>query len=79
MSKLWIKYLPLCILLLVLGGCVTDGVSPTALQPICGALVGPIRYNTYVKTSARYSGAALAADLKLRNNIGRNIGCPLYR
>jgi hypothetical protein len=54
-------------------------LPPASLQSICSALVGPIRYNTYTKTSERYAGPILGIDLKQRNQIGRRLGCPLYR
>jgi hypothetical protein len=49
------------------------------IQPICTALMGPIKYNTYVKTSQRYAGPQLAPDLHARNQVGQWLGCPAYR
>lgn len=63
---------------IALSGCVTDGLSPTQLKPICAALVGPIKYNTFNKASQRYAAALLAMDLHQRNDIGRQLGCPQY-
>ncbi len=63
---------------LLLAGCVTDGLSPTQLRPICAALVGPIKYNTFNKQSQRYAAQLLAMDLHQRNDIGRQLGCPQY-
>lgn len=54
-------------------------LPPASLQSICSALVGPIRYNTYTKTSERYAGPILGIDLKMRNQIGSRLGCPQYR
>lgn len=54
-------------------------LSPAGLHAICAALVGPIKYNTYTKTSGRYAGPILGMDLKQRNQIGQRLGCPLYR
>lgn len=62
----------------LLTGCVTDGLSPTQLKPICAALVGPIKYNTFNKASQRYAAALLAMDLHQRNAIGQQLGCPQY-
>ena len=64
---------------IALSGCVTDGLSPTQLRPICAALVGPIKYNTFNKASQRYAAALLAMDLHQRNAIGQQLGCPEYR
>jgi hypothetical protein len=66
-------------LLFLCTACATLGVSPTSLDPTCTALVGPIKYNTFVKTSQRYAGPALAPDLKARNQVGQYLGCPLYK
>jgi hypothetical protein len=54
-------------------------LSPAGLHAICNALVGPIRYNTYTKTSGRYAGPILGMDLKQRNQIGQRLGCPQYK
>ena len=69
----------LCSVLLAgaLGACATT--APTSFAPTCTALIGPIKYNTFVKTSRRYSGPDLALDLKARNQVGQTLGCPLYR
>jgi hypothetical protein len=65
---------------LALGGCAHTGVRPTpTLTPACTALIGPIKYNTYVRTSRRYAGPDLAGDLKQRNQVGQFLGCPQYR
>ena len=63
---------------IALSGCVTDGLSPTQLRPICAALVGPIKYNTFNKASRRYAADLLAMDIHQRNDIGRQLGCPQY-
>jgi hypothetical protein len=75
---------PKRVLILLLGavavsGCATSGVTPNSLTPTCTALVGPIKYNTFVKTSGRYAGPLLAPDLKARNQVGQTLACPLYR
>ena len=74
------KYITLALLCspLYLTGCVTDGLSPTQLRPICAALVGPIKYNTFNKLSRRYAADLLAMDIHQRNDIGRQLGCPQY-
>jgi len=69
----------LFLLLCLLGGCDPSELAPASLNAICTALVGPIKYNTYKPTSGRYSGPVLALDLKQRNQIGRKLGCPLYK
>jgi len=53
-------------------------LSPTTLQSICTALIGPIYYNTTTKTSSRYAGRVLGMDLKQRNQVGQRLGCPQY-
>lgn len=63
---------------LTLTGCATVR-GPSSITPICTALIGPIKYNTYVKSSKRYAGSALAPDLKQRNQVGQFLGCPKYR
>jgi hypothetical protein len=63
---------------ILLAGCVTDGLSPTQLRPICAALVGPIKYNTFDAKSRRYAADLLAMDIHQRNDIGRQLGCPQY-
>lgn len=69
----------LLVLALALGGCNPDDLSPAGLRAICTALIGPIKYNTYVKSSGRYAGPILGMDLKQRNQIGQRLGCPQYR
>lgn len=65
--------------LTLLSGCVTDGLGPRQLKPICAALVGPIKYNTFNKASRRYAADLLAMDIHQRNSIGQQLGCPQYR
>lgn len=62
-------------LLVLLAGCDPNDLPPNSLAPICKALYGPIRYNTYTKTSQRYAGPVLGMDLARRNAIGRRLGC----
>ena len=59
-------------------GCQTTGLGPAEVKPICDALIGPIRYNTYKTTSTRFAGKALAPDLKQRNQVGEHLGCTGY-
>ena len=60
-------------------GCqTTSGLGPTEVKPICDALIGPIRYNTYQIKSGRYAGQVLALDLKQRNQVGERLGCTGY-
>jgi hypothetical protein len=63
----------------LLAGCVTDGLSPTQLRPICAALVGPIKYNTFDAKSRRYAADLLAMDIHQRNAVGQQLGCPQYK
>ena len=71
---------PLLILLsLMLAACDPKELPPSAIAPICEALVGPIKYNSTDKMSQRYAAALLAMDLKQRNQIGRKLGCPQYK
>jgi hypothetical protein len=60
-------------------GCATTSASLSSLQPVCAALVGPIRYNSAKQSSDRYAGKALVPDLAQRNHIGVNLGCPAYK
>jgi hypothetical protein len=64
--------------LLTLGGCITDGTTPASVEPVCEALTGPIRYNTFKPDSTRYAGPALAPDLKKQNQVGELLHCPGY-
>ena len=65
----------------LLGGCPGDDAQlpPSAIAPICKALIGPIKYNSQSPMSKRFAAALLAMDLKQRNQVGRNLGCPLYK
>jgi hypothetical protein len=70
-----IKLLPL----LLLSACASAGkLTPTSISPVCEALVGPIVYNSTKRTSTRFAGPALVPDLKQRNQVGENLGCPQY-
>lgn len=71
---------------MIFGGCIVlsacaGGPKPSLnqIKPVCTALIGPIKYNTYKKTSRRYAGPDLAPDLKARNQVGQGLGCPAYR
>lgn len=64
---------------LALGGCAHTGVVSPSMSPTCTALIGPLKYNTYVKTSRRYAGRDLAADIHQRNQVGQFLGCPAFR
>lgn len=73
----FIFLLPVAVLL---GGCPgADQLPPSAIAPICKALIGPIKYNSQSPMSKRFAAALLAMDLKQRNQVGRNLGCPLYK
>ena len=71
----------LLIALVVAGpnACQTIDGAVSGMKPICDALIGPIRYNSTVKTSQRYAGPALVGDLKQRNQVGQRLDCPAYR
>jgi hypothetical protein len=77
MSRI-IKFAIVALLCGGVGGCVTDGLGPTDIAPICAALIGPITYNTYKISSGRYAGKVLALDLKARNQVGERLGCTQY-
>lgn len=64
---------------LLLVGCARDPLEPSSAAPVCKALIGPIHYNSRNKTSRRYAGPALVPDLKQRNQVGQQLGCPAYR
>jgi len=75
-----IKYTSVILLGLVLAGCATTGPGPSVnLNPVCDALIGPIKYNSTKKDSTRYAGKALVPDLKAHNRVGQNLGCAAYR
>lgn len=63
----------------LLAGCAGGPRPAKTLLPACSALIGPIRYNTYVPKSRRYAGPDLASDLKRRNQVGSYLHCPQYR
>lgn len=73
-----LKYIPMCALALMLSACGEGELPPSTVAPICSALVGPIKYNSTNKMSKRFAAALLAMDLKQRNQVGHNIGCPGY-
>lgn len=78
--KRWIPIGVAVALALVLSGCATTSqLPPSTIAPICEALIGPIKYNSLSPASKRFAGALLAMDLKQRNQVGRNLGCPLYK
>jgi hypothetical protein len=78
--KRWIPIGVALTITLGLAGCGPgDELPPSTIAPICSALIGPIKYNTTNKMSKRFAAALLAMDLKQRNQVGRNIGCPLYK
>jgi hypothetical protein len=55
--------------------CTPQDLTPAQTRSICHAMVGPIRYNTYDKTSQRYAAQLLALDLKQRNQIYVALKC----
>ena len=65
--------------LLVLTGCNVADIPPSAIPPICRALVGPIKYNSTNAMSQRYAAYLLSLDLHQRNEIGRKLGCPAFK
>lgn len=73
------KFLILLPVAVLLGGCPNDELPPSTVAPICKALIGPIKYNSTFPGSKRFAAALLAMDLKQRNQVGRNLGCPLYK
>lgn len=75
----WIVVAACGFLLFILTDCAGGPRPEKTLAPTCAALVGPLRYNTYVPKSRRYAGPDLAVDLKRRNQIGQALGCPQYR
>lgn len=68
------------ILASTLGACAA-GPKPSLdqIKPVCTALIGPIKYNTYNSKSHRFAGDQLATDLAARNRVGQYLGCPAYR
>ena len=67
-------------LMVLLTGCQTTAPGRTIKpQPVCEALVGPIKYNSKDAKSRRHAGPDLAADLRVRNRVGVNLKCPAYR
>ena len=77
-SFFWILFYLLLVSAL-LSGCATVNTRSASLTPVCKALIGPIHYNSKLKTSSRYAGPALAPDLAQRNQVGINLACPAYR
>ena len=61
-------------LLLATAGC--DQQFPLlSVQPICDALIGPLRYNSTNPSSQRYAAPLLAMDVKQRNYVYIKLGC----
>ncbi len=75
------KLYAICALSIMLGGCDLSALPPSSIAPVCAALIGPIKYTSVLKSpmSRRFAAALLAMDLKQRNQVGVNLGCPLYR
>lgn len=66
------------ILLSMLAACQTIEAPLSQTAPVCKVLIGPIRYNSTVKTSRRYAGPDLAPDLNRRNQVGLNLKCAQF-
>ncbi len=64
---------------LLLAACDPQDLPVQTRAPICHALIGPIRYDTYHKSSQRYAAAVLALDLKQRNRVYIKLGCASFR
>lgn len=79
MKKFYKLLVVLAALAPALGGCIEKSLPPSTVAPICKALIGPIKYNSTVPGSKRFAAALLAMDLKERNQVGQNLGCPLYK
>jgi PBP1b-binding outer membrane lipoprotein LpoB len=73
------RRIALLISALLLSGCSVEDIPPSAIPPICKALVGPIEYNSTSPMSERYAAYLLALDLHQRNEIGRKLGCPAFK
>lgn len=73
------KLIPIGLIALMVAGCASGGLPPSSTAPICDALIGPIKYNTYNKSSRRYAAALLAMDLKKRNQVGQRLGCGAFK
>ena len=69
----------LIMLAALLTGCDVADIPPSAIPPICRALVGPIKYNSTNTMSQRYAAYLLSLDLHQRNEIGRKLGCPAFK
>ena len=75
-----LKFVGLLCITLTLACCDgPDDLSPNQKTAICRSLIGPIRYNTFDKTSQRYAAILLALDLKQRNQVGVRLKCPQYK
>ena len=64
---------------LLLAGCNVADIPPSAIPPICRALVGPIKYTSTDVMGPRYAAYLLTLDLHKRNEIGRKLGCPQFK
>lgn len=67
------------ILLAFLGGCMEATKRAAGIEPVCSALIGPIKYNSTNGKSRRHAGPDLAVDLHKRNQVGTNLRCPTFR
>lgn len=66
-------------LALTLGACAHGKrLDGTSKKVVCEAMVGPIHYNSKNRKSAFYAGPRLAPQLRVRNRVGINLGCPEY-
>ncbi len=70
------KAIALLLLLAVApAGCDPNTVPAADRATICEALIGPITYNSFNKSSQRYAAVILAMDLKQRNQVWTQLGC----
>lgn len=74
------RIIALVLLALLITGCARNQtLRTTRIEPVCTALIGPIKYTSTNKKSKRYAGVDLAVDLKRRNQVGMRLNCPEYR
>jgi len=78
-TPLFITLIILSVAAGTLTGCATPGTKIGRIEPVCDALVGPIRYSSQNPKSPRYAANHLAPDLAVRNRVGQGLGCPQYR
>lgn len=78
-TNVGLRVMSLFVATILLSGCFEATKRAAGVQPVCTALMAPIRYNSTNPKSRRHAGPDLAPDLNKRNQVGIALRCPSYR